>query len=242
MRQEILAQRHDQLVGHAPQIEPLRRRGIRRQPPRERLGDSILGKISEIALEALHSFSEPLAEGEDLLELVEHQHRGERVVLLVPKLQIRAVQILPERFARVERGGIDVLARNLAEETIAKLLDQPRRLRTDIQTHVDGQVVLLTQPREETRLQQRGLAETRLAEEHRERRVGNAAEQILSLRFTAMEVIARALLEGLEPRPRIVPIELGGVHHASLRRMSRMASFSALTRPSSGSPPGACPQ
>ena len=129
------------------------------------------------------------------------------MVLLAPQLEIGAVQVLPERAPVDAVGGVDAFLGNRAIQRVAKLIDEPRRGRPDVEPHVNREEVLFPQPGEQARFQQRGLAEPRLAKQHGHRGIDDAAQQVLGLAAAAVEIFARALVERLETRPGILPIE-----------------------------------
>ena len=75
------------------------RHGLVVVDPRSQIGgNAVLGQVTEIIHEIPDQIGNPLTEREQLLELVEDDHRCERIVLRAPEFEVFAVQILPERF------------------------------------------------------------------------------------------------------------------------------------------------
>ena len=64
------------------------------------------GKVAEVIHEPPDEIGNPLTEGEQLFELIENEHRRERVVLRTPEFKTSAMQVLPERLIVVRQQRI----------------------------------------------------------------------------------------------------------------------------------------
>ncbi len=152
------------------------------------------------------------------------------------------MEVLPERLAVRKRGRIHAFALAGRPQHIAQLLGERGRVAADVEAHVDGKEVLLAQAWEQAGLQERSLAEPRLAEEHGERCAGHSSDEVLGLGVATVEIVARVFFEGLEPRPGVVRVELAFdrrgrerlVHRASRRRAARTTRSASdeVSRPS----------
>ena len=107
---------------------------------------------------------------EQLLKLVEHENQANRHTVARPLAQAAPVEMLPEGIVGARAGGLGLAAgvEDGAGDGGLDLLGQGRRGSRVIEANGDRQVPLGPQPREQSRLQEGGLAQARLAKEHRQ--------------------------------------------------------------------------
>ncbi len=223
MREIVLAQRDQDPVVLAREVEPLDDGLVVLHPRFERLGRAVLDEIREVLEKlrgALAAEVVALREREDLLELVEDQQRNERLARCVAEHVAAMVEELPQRFAVDRHAGLRPLARGFgrAEDRLLDLLGGLGRLRRIIEPNVDRAIALGPQPRHDPRAQDRRLAETRLAEQDREELALNAARELGDLLLAAVEVAARLLGERREAEPRMLRVDCGVRGRAVRRR------------------------
>src|SRR5215471_11222140 len=92
------------------------------------------------------------------LELVKYQNRNQREVILAPDLQRLAMQILPQCLAVTSLGVFGPAACEFLFEAARHLLQRIRGLIGEIDTQVDGQIMLIPKQWKQAGLQQRTLA------------------------------------------------------------------------------------
>ena len=205
--QKILAEGKHHPKGVAGHVQIGRQGRLVGRIGHQRGGDALLdqvGQLIEKAPAALVDRVQALAQREQLLELVEHQHRCQQAVARAPEVGIAAVEIFPERGARDSGRGLHAMGRALGADRRVQLLGQRRRIVTQLQPHIDRQKVLLAQLREQAGPQQRGLAQAGLAEQHRQRRAPDRPQQAQHVLVAAMEIVLRGLGERQQARPGLV--------------------------------------
>src|SRR5204862_1752052 len=143
-----------------------------------------------------------------LVEVGEGQHRDAWVVALVPEVRVRAVEVLPQRLVRARRRGVDARRPGLRGDLRLDLLDRRRQIAAVAQPNVDREVVLAPQAREESRAQQRSLAQAGEAEEEREARGDDAAIECLDLLAAAAEEALIVLAERRQRRPWMLALDV----------------------------------
>ena len=117
VREVVLAQRDQDPVVGAREVEPLGGRVVLLDPRLERLGRAVLDQVGEVLDElrgALAAEVVALREREDLLELVEDQQRDQRLAGGVAQHVVAVVQELPQRLAARGRRRLRPLARTPA--------------------------------------------------------------------------------------------------------------------------------
>ncbi len=202
----VLAQRDQHPVVAAREIETLGGSLVLVELRFEFLRRAVLDQIGQIRDEARGACAPEviaLREGEDLLELVEDEQRNQRRARLIAQHIIAVVQEFPQRLAlrpprrpgstRPERPGVARIACLICSAGSGASRDV-------VDAHVDRAIALAAQPRHEAGAQDRGLAEARLAEQHREELALHAPRELGDLLFAAEEVTARLLGEGGEAR------------------------------------------
>ena len=157
---------------------------------------------------------------------------------------------LPQRLTGYRNAYLGPLSGALrsACDCLLDLLSGRWRIATVVDAHIHRAVALRAQPRHEASPQDRGLAEARLAEQHRQALALHAPREFSDLFLAAMEVGSRLLGERREPKPRIRGIHRrrgghgiglrGGLNRhgarALMNSLSRCAK-SGVTRPRSSS-------
>ncbi len=214
MREVILAQRDEDPIVAAGEVESLDDGLVVLHPRFERLRRAVLDEIGEILEElrrALAAEVVVLRQRENFLELVEDQQRDERPAGLIAENVVAVVQELPERFAFDRHADLRPLAGALrrAKDGLLDLLGRRRRLGRIVEAHVDRAVALGPQPRHDPGTQDRGLAKPGLPEEDREQLALHAARELGHLLFAAVEIAARLLGERVESEPRMLRIDSG---------------------------------
>ena len=194
--------------------------------------------------------AEPRPQRVDLLELIEHENGGEEAVAGAPELQAGAVEVLPESLLVPDRRRVDRPLLQLVAQRAGHLVPQGQGLRPEGEPHVHRQEAPFAKPGEEARLEERGLAEAGLAEQDRDRRLDHLTEERRRLLLSSVEEVPRRLLERVEPRPGVVPVQDEQAHlarrpvpHAApARRIARISPVSVASSSSLGVPAGACPK
>src|SRR3954451_7212728 len=98
-----------------------------------------------------------LPQSENLLELVDHEHRCKQEVLSAPQFDVRSVQVFPARFSgggEPRLGGLDF---DGVSDTVAKLICDRWSTGFDIQANVYRQEVLCPERTGKNRTEERGL-------------------------------------------------------------------------------------
>ena len=247
MGEVVLAQRDQDAVVGAREIEVLGGGLVLVEPLLERRGRAVLDEVGEVLEELLRT--QPAAivglrQREDLLELVEDQERQQRAALGIPQQVAAVVQELPQRLA-LDRGAraapVAGLGRGL-EDRLLDLLGRRRRISRVVHPHVHRAEALAAQPRHEPGAQQRGLAEAGLPEQHGEVLALDATREFGGFLIAAVEVAARLLGVGRETQPRVLGIDRHRVgalqRRAAHERPPRASSCSRRTNSGLGSPPG----
>ena len=136
-----------------------------------------------------------MAKGEDFFKLIQHDHGGEQTIARTPEIEVHAVKIFPQRFAFGRPRPGDLGAIEFGGNREGDLPAQGRGVVRVIQTHAEGQIVELFESRKKAGLKQRGLAQSRLAVKHDDRRTLHQTQQFGRLTFPAKKEIAIALTE-----------------------------------------------
>ena len=117
MGEIVFAQRDQDPVVAAREIETLGGGFVLLDPRFERFGRAVLDQVGEILEElrgALAAEVVALREREDFLELVEYQQRDERLAALVAQNVVAVVEEFPQRFAADRNARLRPLARATA--------------------------------------------------------------------------------------------------------------------------------
>src|SRR5947207_15206866 len=101
---------------------------------------------------------------------------------------------LPGLLRRTEDRGLDLLG---GWRGLARIVD----------AHVHGAVTHRPEPRNDAGAQDRGLAETRLAEQQGKRLALHAPDELRDLILAAVEVRARLFAERVQPEPRMLRVD-----------------------------------
>jgi hypothetical protein len=208
-RHEVFAQRDHHLV-----VLLRCARGQRLARPLEAVAHAgrnvVLDEIRKLRQQLAPS-GMPLSEREDLLELIDHDHRGHRVVASVP--EHRPVQELPEGLVRLPglfpRFLLDPVACEGLRECRPDLADQARVRVRVVESHGHGEEVLAREPWKEAGLQQGCFSRARRPEYDRQHFSSEQAEQLLGLGLPAVEESGIVFGIRLEARPWLV-----GMRHA----------------------------
>ncbi|MFT3767321.1 MAG: hypothetical protein QM820_17620 [Minicystis sp.] len=240
----VVVELGEELLAQGDQHLGARRVVRRRQPGAARLGgvaergrDAVLHEVGQLAHQRAQLVGAIAAEGEDLLELIEDQHRHHGPPARVP--EAGPVKVLPERLALARRRAVQLPALRGLAQAPPYLLGQ-RRLALSLLVHAEPQPETqrdeprLAHAREEPGLQERRLPEPRFAVEHRERPQLDEREQLLRLAPAPVEEGRVLLVERAGARVRVLGIEedlLGlGAHGGGAPSMkSNVASRSACT-------------
>ncbi|MBI5771026.1 MAG: hypothetical protein HZA93_24835 [Verrucomicrobia bacterium] len=207
-------------------------------------GRAVFDETGELGEEDAGAFARGLvgaAERENLLELVEREDGREQAVFRGPDVDVLAVKIFPQSFARAKLWSIGFRRCERGGESGFDLVGEGGRgpgLLTRvgrghgsgdpchvgmIEAEVERQVIGLAEKREEAGVEQRGFAEARLAEEHGERLPADEAREFVGFLLATEEKLARVLRKRREAGPRIVAVDAGGetgggVEHRSFYR------------------------
>jgi hypothetical protein len=170
-RQVVLAQRDQDAVVAAREVEALGQRVVLLELRLERLGRAVLDQVGQIGDETRRACAAEviaLREREDLLELIEDQQRDQRVP--------DSSRSTSSRWCRNSHSdspghGVPTCVHSPGRARcgkIACLICSPARgaSRPVVDAHVDRAVALRAQARHEAGAQDRGLAQARLAEQH----------------------------------------------------------------------------
>jgi hypothetical protein len=136
--------------------------------------------------------------------------RGDdRLALGVAQFVFPVVQELPQRLALLGRAGArpGTGGARGPEHGLLDLVGGRQRGRAVIDADIDRAVALLAEPRHHARVEDRGLAEAGLAEEHRQQLALHAARELADLLFAAVELAAGLLGEGGEAEPGMLGID-----------------------------------
>ncbi len=171
MGQIVLAQADQHAVVSIVEDELLDQLGAFVQSLLERLGRPVLDHVGQLGQKlrcAESSVLARLADREQLLELVEDEDGTDRPSLGRFQDQAATVKTLPERLGLLARANLPAAAcvddgpRDRGDD----LLGKPRRRGCVIEANRNGEVALGPQAGEEPGMQERRLAQARLAEEH----------------------------------------------------------------------------
>ena len=214
MREVVLAERDEDPVVGAGEVELGRVRLVTVDAGLERARRAVLHQVGEVREKLLGPAPAGivgLCQREDLLELVEDQDRDQGPAVRVLQDVVAVVQEFPERLACDGRAGLGPGAGGLggAEDGALDLLGRRRGVRIVVETHVHGAEALGPQPRHEAGLEDRGLAEAGLAEEHREELALDAPAELGGLLLAAVEEGAGFLGEGNETEPGMLGVDGG---------------------------------
>ena len=212
MREIVLAQRNQHAIIAAREIEALGRSIVLLDLRFELLRRPVLDEIGEVLDElcgALATEVVALRQREDLLELVEDQQRRQRPALRVMQHVVAMMQELPQRLANRCDARLRPLSRLLGrlEYRLLDLLGWRRRFRRIIDAHVDRAVADRPQSRQDSRAEDRRLAEAGLSEQQRQQLALHASRELGHLLFTAVEERLRFLGERREAEPRVLRVD-----------------------------------
>jgi hypothetical protein len=173
MREVVLAQRDQDAVVAAREVEALDSGFVLVHLRLERLWRPILDQVGQVFHElrrALAAEVVALRQREQFLELVEDQQRDERLARLIAQDVVAMVQELPQRFAgyRGARLRPRACGPRRAKNRLLDLFGRHRRIGRVVDAHIDRTVAFGPQPRHDARAQDRRLAQARLAKEDRE--------------------------------------------------------------------------
>ena len=249
-RQIILAQRDQHPVVAARKIEALGRGFVRLELRLQRSRRPILDQIGEIFDEARRACAAEivrLRQREDLLELVEDQQRHERRARGVAQHVVAMMQKLPQRFALLRDAGLSPLARVARglQNGALDLLRGLRRLAAVVDAHINRAIALSAQTRHQTGAQNRGFAETRLAEQDGQQLALHAARQLRNFLLPSVEILPGLFGERGEAQPwiggidgrcgrcRVAGVRWGQVHccRACMKSLRRLENSSGTTPP-----------
>ena len=151
--------------------------------------------------------------GEQLFELVEQEHRRQQVVVAAPQFQPVAVQVVPQVFVGVGRRKIGAVGDQLFLQAAQHLVQRrQRRAGREVDAQVDRQVsgqvrARLAQFRHHAGLQQRALAQARVAVENGQVVERDQPQQRSRLGLAALEEPGRRLVVLRQTRPGVVAAE-----------------------------------
>src|SRR6185437_14560289 len=230
VRQIVLAQTEQYAITRMRKREAIHERRILAHGTVERARRTILNEITEQFHRARREAPvvTPRRGGrEQLLELIEHEHRNEKAARFVGQVELDVVQILPgpARRERIRRtgellrlnGGRDGL-RDLAPRRIG-VGAQPGLIVSVVETNGDGKKPFLAETGKQTSLQQRRLAESGLRVEHGERLAPHAAEEIIQLESATEKEAPVGFAKRQQSGPRTVV-----VHHGPLLQRGAVAT------------------
>src|SRR5215468_12039244 len=156
--------------------------------------------------------------------------------------------MLPQALAFLRRRRIDAVLPDFGLQRDQSLPDERRRAIAHVEPDIDGQDVLLSEPREQPGLQQRGLAQAGLPEQDRQRCLAHEAQQLGRLSIAAAEEMLRPLVERAQARPGVLGVDEGArdeafsAHAGRWLRRSRISRVISLRRSSLRLPSGAWPK
>ena len=216
VREVVLAQRDQDAVVAAREVEALDDRLVVIEPRLERLRQAVLHQVGEILDEARRALAAgviALRQGEDLLELVEDQQRRDNPAGGVEQLVVAVMQEFPQRFAvdRRPRPGPTAHRYGRAQDRLLDLFRGLGRGRV-VDAHVDRAVALLPQARDDAGVEDRSLAEPGLSEQDRQQLALHAAGEFGDLLVAAVEEAARLFGERGQTRPGLLRIDRGFAH------------------------------
>ena len=202
--QEVFAEAQQHLVALAAQVQVLRRRVRLRcaGPGLPGMRFSMRSARSSRSRSMASAFSAPRVNVSSNWSKTKSGVRG--WFLGAPPLHMAAVQVLPQALALVRRGAVHVVLGDFGLQRGGGLLDERGRAVAHVEPDIDRQDVLLSQPREQPGLHQRGLAQARLAEQDGERRLAHEAQQLGGLGIAAAEKTLRRLVERAQARPGVL--------------------------------------
>ena len=224
VRQVVLAQRDQDAVVGAGEIEVVGGRIVAFQAPLERVRRPVLDQVGQF----LDEFLRPaparvvgLRQREDLLELVEDQQRQQRLAVTVAQQVAAMVQELPQRLALDRRAGARPVPRlgGHLEDGLLDLLGRRRRVGRVVDADVDRAEALAAQPRHQAGAQQRGLAEAGLAEQDGQQLALHAPREFRGLVVAAVEIGARVLVVARQADPGILRIDRTSVDSSGRREL-----------------------
>jgi hypothetical protein len=247
VREVILAQRDQDAIVGAGEIEVVSRGFVVLEPPLEVRRGPVLDQVGQF----VEKLPGPPAAGivglrerEDFLELVEDQQRDEGLASGIPQQVAAVVQELPQRLARDRRAGTGPVPR-LGRHPVDRLLDLlggRRRLGGVVDADVDRTEARTPQPGRQPRAQQRSLAEARLAEQHGQQLALHTAGKFRRLVVATVEIRAGLFRIARETQPRVFRVD--GRRGADVRldgshgRRPCMRSCRRRTNSGDGVPPG----
>ncbi|MSU25323.1 MAG: hypothetical protein EXS32_16075 [Opitutus sp.] len=222
LRQEILAERKAHAVIGPGEIERLQIvRGFF-QPRDDVIGDAVFYKFGE----GVHERDGPVPlradagpEGEEFLELVDDKDRHDGAAIFIHEPIIAVMEKFPERLTRLGDAGLRPRAGargGVADEGL-DLFGGRRCAVAVIEADVARAIAGGAQLWEDARLQERGFAEARLAEEHRERLALDEAKERANLLVAPVEEGALGLGKRRQTGPGVGAVDGGRGNWGGLR-------------------------
>ena len=212
MRQVILAQQDQNPIVRAREVKFGGVGLVAVDPGLERPRRTIFHQVREIGEEFLGPLPSGiigLGQSEDFLELVEDQNGNERAAIGVLEHVVAMMQELPQGLTGDGGAALGPGAGRLggAEDGPLDLVGGRRGMRVVVEPHIDRAKALGTETRHETSLQDGGLAEAGLAEEHGQQLALHPAAELGGLLLAAMEIATRLLGEGNESKPGMLGVD-----------------------------------
>ena len=185
--EEVLAEGEDDLVRHQVRIESQIAECSVFEPAGDGRRNPVFDEIGQVFAECGDDCRDRSSQREDLLELIEDEDWTDEAILPGPELLPGSVEVLPECFSVSRIRMLDPLRPQLGEDRQPRLLEWGFRAGPDLQPEKDGQQAFLSETREHSGLEERGLAQAGLAEQHRDRLVHDPAEQLIDFRVASAE-------------------------------------------------------
>ena len=211
-RQIVLTQRDQHAIVAAGEIEALGHLVVGFQLGLDRLGRAVFNQIGQVGDEGRGAGSAEviaLRQREDLLELIEDQQRDQSLAGFVAQHVVAVMQELPQRLASIGHPDLGPLAGapGGAGDGLLDLFGGLGRVTAVVDAHVDRAITLVAQTRHQAGTQYRGLAQARLAEQHRQELALHPAGEFGDLVIAAVEIGARFFGKRGQPEPRMACID-----------------------------------
>ena len=219
MRQVVLAQRNQDPVIAAREVEPFAGGFVVLDSSFQRLRRAVLDQVGQVLDELGGAFAAEivgLRERENFLELIEDQERNERVAGRVAQDVVAMVEELPQRFTLRRDADLRPLTGLLrrAEDRGLDLLGGRRGFARIVDAHVHRAVAHRSEPRDDAGAQDRGLAEPGLPEQQCQGLALHAPRELSDFVLATVEVRARFFAERVEPEPRVLRVDRRLRHRA----------------------------